>query len=164
MTEMRRGLTILCCGIVAAVLGYSTLYLCATARTRDERRAGTPELLWLKQEFKLGDAEFQRISVLHAGYLPQCREMCGRIAARNGELRALLAGTNTVTPEIEKKLAEIAQLRAQCQKNMLEHFYEVSRAMPAEEGRRYLDWIQDQTLGGGGRPSSGAGHDMHQMQ
>jgi hypothetical protein len=79
-------------------------------------------------------------------------------------LRALLAGTNTVTPEIEKKLAEIAQLRAQCQKNMLEHFYEVSRAMPAEEGRRYLDWIQDQTLGGGGRPSSGAGHDMHQMQ
>lgn len=134
MTEMRRGLTILCCGIVAAALAYCALYLSATAPTRAARRAGTPELSWLKQEFKLGDAEFQRISDLHAGYLPKCREMCGRIAARNEELRALLARTNNVTPEIENKLAEIAQLRAQCQENMLEHFYEVSRAMPPEEG------------------------------
>lgn len=157
---MKRGLTILCLGIAAALLAYSTLYLCATAPCRAALRAPVPELLWLKQEFKLNDADFQRIGQLHAGYLPKCEELCGRIAAKNGELRAMLAQTNRVTPEMEKKLAEMAQLRAQCQKNMLEHFYAVSRAMPPAEGRRYLDWIQSRTLGGGSATSETAGHHM----
>jgi hypothetical protein len=160
---MRRGLTIVCCGLAAAALAYGAIYFSATAGLRAERRADAPELLWLKQEFKLGDAEFQRISELHAGYLPKCQEMCGRIAARNEELRELLARTNTVTPEIERKLAEVAALRAECQRNMLEHFYAVSRAMPPEEGRRYLDWIQRQTVQGG-QTSSAIDHEMHQMQ
>jgi hypothetical protein len=47
---------------------------------------------------------------------------------------------------------------------MLEHFYAVSRAMPAEEGRRYLEWIQAQTLGSGGdNGSAHSGHDMQHM-
>jgi len=145
---MKRSLTILCAGIAAAILAYFTFYLSATAPSRSAMCVAAPELSWLKQEFNLNDAEFKRISDLHAGYLPTCREMCGRIAAKNGELRAILAQTNTVTPVIVEKLAEIAQLRAQCQKNMLEHFYEVSRAMPPAEGKRYLDWIQAQTIGG----------------
>jgi hypothetical protein len=28
---------------------------------------------------------------------------------------------------------------------MLKHFFEVSRTMPAEQGRRYLAWVQAQT-------------------
>ena len=46
---------------------------------------------------------------------------------------------------------------------MLEHFYAVSRAMPPEEGRRYLDWIQRQTVQGG-QTSAATDHEMHQMQ
>jgi hypothetical protein len=157
---MKRSLAIFCLGIAAAILAYSTLYLSATAPCRAAMRAGTPELLWLKQEFKLKDADYQRICDLHAGYLPKCREMCARIAAKNVELRAILAGTNSVTPDIERKLVEIAQLRAQCQKNMLEHFYAVSRAMPPEEGRRYLDWIQARTLGGSDTSTNAACHQM----
>jgi hypothetical protein len=156
---MKRSLTILCLGMAAAILAYSALYLSATAPCRAALRAPAPELLWLKQEFNLTDSDFQRISALHAGYLPKCREMCGRIAAKNDELRALLAQTNRVTPDMEKKLAEIAQLRAQCQKNMLEHFYSVSRSMPPQEGRRYLDWMQARTLGGA-CSSNCAGHQM----
>jgi hypothetical protein len=157
---MKRALTILCLGIAAAILAYSTFYLSATAPCRAAMRAGTPELLWLKQEFNLNDAEFQRISELHAGYLPKCQEMCALIATKNAELKAILAQTNTVTPDAEKKLLEIAQLRSQCQKHMLEHFYAVSRAMPPEEGRRYLDWIQAQTLGGNDTSTNAACHHM----
>ncbi len=160
MTKMKRGLSILCLGIAAALLAWSTLYLCATAPSRAALRASAPELLWLKQEFNLDDADFKRVSDLHAGYLPQCREMCGRIAVKNAELRADLAQTNKVTPDMEKKLAEIALLRAQCQKNMLDHFYAVSRAMPAAEGRRYLDWIQAQTLGGSDTSTNALCHHM----
>jgi hypothetical protein len=156
---MKRSLGILCIGMAAAVLAYSAVYLSTTASSRQARHSDTPELLWLKQEFSLNDADFQRICGLHNGYLPRCRETCSRIAAENGEIRAMLAKTNTITPEIERKLAEVAQLRSECQKAMLEHFYEVSRVMPPAQGRRYLDWIQYQTLGDGGS-SSMAGHQM----
>jgi len=152
---MKRSLTILCLGIVGAILAYSTFYLSATSAARAAQKSAMPELVWLREEFKLSDADFQHISELHAAYLPKCREICGQVAAKDRELRAMLAQTNNVTPEMEKKLAEIASLRAQCQKNMLEHFYAVSRAMPADEGRRYLDWIQAQTLCVCDSPSNG---------
>jgi hypothetical protein len=154
MNKPRRGLAILCLGLASAVLAYAGLYFSTTASSHAALRAGQPELLWLKQEFNLKESEFQRIAALHAGYLPKCREMCGQIAEKNSEIKAILAGTNRVTPEIEGKLAEIAQLRAQCHKNMLEHFYAVSRAMPPAQGRRYLEWIQGQTLCCGGSGSN----------
>ena len=62
------------------------------------------------------------------------------------ELKRLLANTNAVTPEIQKTLAEAAQLRADCQKEMLQHFYDVSRTMPPEQGKRYLAWVQRSTV------------------
>jgi hypothetical protein len=36
-------------------------------------------------------------------------------------------------------------MRADCQAEMLKHFFEVSRAMPADQGKRYLAWVQAQT-------------------
>jgi hypothetical protein len=29
---------------------------------------------------------------------------------------------------------------------MMQHFYEVSRAMPPDQGKRYLTWVQQETL------------------
>ncbi len=43
-----------------------------TAPARAEMCSPAPELAWLKQEFKLDDAQFERVRQLHAGYLPQC--------------------------------------------------------------------------------------------
>lgn len=108
------------------------------------------ELTWLKDEFRLSDADFKRISELHGEHLKDCEQMCQRIASKNAELKELLARTNAVTPDIEKNLTEAAQLRAQCQRNMLQHFMEVSGQMPPEQGRRYLAWVQERTLGGKG--------------
>lgn len=36
-------------------------------------------------------------------------------------------------------------MRSECQAEMLKHFFEVSRAMPPEQGKRYLAWVQEQT-------------------
>jgi hypothetical protein len=161
---MRRSVTILAAGILAAIVAYAAIYVSTASPVRASVGADAPELLWLKQEFKLKDADFQRICQLHAGYLPKCRELCSRIAAKNAQLRDSLAKTNTVTVEIELELADVARLRAECQRNMLEHFYQVSRAMPPEEGRRYLEWVQEQTIGAGGTQSNTTGHDMNHMQ
>ena len=116
-----------------------------TAKPRAMMQSPQPELAWLKHEFNLGDAEFKRISELHAGYLPQCMERCRHIDELNDKLSNTLASATQVTPEIEKLLNDRAQMRATCQAEMLKHFFEVSRTMPPEQGKRYLAWARDNT-------------------
>jgi hypothetical protein len=143
---MKRLCITLVSGLVLAVAAYCGFYYCGTAQSRDLVRNERPELGWLKQEFQLGDAEFARIADMHKAYLAGCAERCRLIDEKNEHLRELLSATNTITPEIDRALSEAALLRAECQKKMLQHFYEVSRTMPPEQGQRYLAWVQDQTI------------------
>jgi hypothetical protein len=117
-------------------------HLCATRMA-----PSTDDLAWLRMEFRLTDQEMARIRQLHEGYLPQCHGICARIAASKRELHEALGPGTNVSAEVEARLKEIALLRAQCQTAMLRHFVEVSRAMPPEQGRRYLAEMQRLTLG-----------------
>lgn len=143
---MRRTWTILVAGLVLGVVAFFGFYYAGTANSRKLERSPDPELAWLKQEFQLNDADYTRLCEMHQGYLEGCMERCRKIDAVNAHLRELLAATNTITPEISQALAEAAALRAKCQEEMLRHFYEVSRAMPPEQGKRYLAWVQAQTI------------------
>jgi hypothetical protein len=104
------------------------------------------DLGWLRTEFGLSETQMVRIRQLHDGYLPKCAEMCARIAVAKQELKQALAGTN-FNPVAEAKLRELGELRASCQARMLEHFSQVSQAMPAKQGQRYLAEMQRLTLG-----------------
>lgn len=143
---MKRASLILLFGLVLAGGAYFGSYRAGTACCAHMMQERRPELAWLKEEFHLSDAEFERISKLHESYLAGCAERCQKIDMKNHHVRQLLAATNTVTPEIEKLLAEAASLRAECQKQMLQQFFDVSRTMPPEQGKRYLAWVQEQTL------------------
>jgi hypothetical protein len=143
---MNRSIAILAAGLIVGAAAYFCLYFAGTSSRREMLHSQTPELLWLKSEFNLSDAEFERISRLHHGYLPQCAEMCARVEAKNAELKQLLAQTNVLTAAVETKLSEASQLRLECQKNMLKHFYEVSRTMKPDQGQRYLGWVQEKTF------------------
>ncbi len=105
------------------------------------------ELDWLRMEFRLSEAELSRIRQLHQGYLPQCQRFCESIAVKKGELQDALAVSADLSATAEAKLREIGALRAECQAAMLRHFVEVSRVMPAEQGKRYLAEMQRLTLG-----------------
>jgi hypothetical protein len=142
---MRRGLTILALGVVGAVVAYYCCYWLGTAMPRSWLRNPQPELAWLKHEFNLSDSQFARISQLHDGYVPQCKERCRHIEDLNNKLMKAIGATTEITPEIERLLADRARMRADCQAEMLKHFFEVSRTMPAEQGKRYLAWAQAQT-------------------
>jgi hypothetical protein len=146
---------VLIAAVVAGLAYFCTMRLCA-------RQMAAEDLSWLKREFRLSDADMQRVRGLHDGYLPQCRDMCAKIAAKQAELeKALDKGESP-----DAKLMELATLRAQCQAQMLRHFEEVSRAMPPEQGKRYLGEMQKMTLGFhqdfersmGDMPASGHGH------
>ena len=146
---------VLIAAVVAGLAYICTMRFCA-------RQMATDDLSWLRREFRLSEPEMQRVRALHEGYLPQCRDMCAKIAAKQEEVeKALDKGES---PDV--KLMELATLRAQCQAQMLKHFEEVSRAMPPEQGKRYLSEMQKMTLGFhqefersmGDMPASGHGH------
>jgi hypothetical protein len=107
-----------------------------------------------------------RIRQLHEGYMPQCAEMCARIAAKKQELAETLANGANVTADAQKKLTELGELRAQCQAQMLRHFIAISQVMPPEQGRRYLAEMQRLTLGFHEEieksMSPASGHEHHQ--
>lgn len=143
---MKKGFLILVLGLVVVAAAYGCVYLACTSPARSLERSDRPELAWLKDEFKLSEPEFKRVSELHAAYLPQCREMCRKIDAQDAQLQKLLANATNPTPEIDAALAQAAQLRAQCQQMMLRHFFEVSQTMPPEQGRRYLAWVKQKAF------------------
>lgn len=126
-------------GALATAAAVFVLTSQAVARWCAERFSNPQDdLEWLRREFRLSAAELARIRQLHEGYLPQCREWCARITARKAELEAELAQARDTTPRVAELVREVAALRAECQIRMLQHFIEVSRAMPPEQGRRYL--------------------------
>lgn len=143
---MKRAITILGFGLLAAVVAYCAVFYSSTASQRQLTTSSAPELSWLKTEFDLSDAEFDRISKLHVAYQPHCKEMCRRIDEQNATLRRLVAASGGMTPEVHSALAEAARLRLECQTAMLTHFCDVSRIMPPEQGKRYLNWVQEKTF------------------
>ena len=143
---MKRAGIILLAGLVLSTAAFSGFYYLGTASCRALASDPQPELAWLKKEFKLSDAEYARITKLHEAYLPQCAQRCMRIAEENRKLEQLLSQASSITPEIQSVLAERAKTRANCEAEMLNHFLEVSRTMPPEQGRRYLQWVELQTF------------------
>ena len=142
---MRRGILILALGLAGAAIAYCCFYRMGTTTPRELLRSQQPELAWLKQEFNLNDREFARIVELHEAYLPQCKVRCMRITELNDKLMKAISATSEWTPEIEKLLTERGQTRTDCQTEMLKHFFEVSRTMRPEQGKRYLAWVLEQT-------------------
>jgi hypothetical protein len=143
---MQRPWLILVAGVALATVGYFAVYRTTLCCSGPPVQASGSELDWLRHEFHLSDAEFRRVSELHRAYLPACRERCAQIDAQHAQLRAQIARAGAVTPEAERALAEAAALRRECQTAMLRHFVDVSRAMPPEQGKRYLEWICARTL------------------
>jgi len=142
---MKKAGLILLAGVLLSAAAFAGFYYLGTASSRAMMSDPQPELAWLKKEFSLSDAEYGRIVKLHEAYLPQCAQRCMRIAELNGKLEDLLSKTPTVTPEIQAVLNDRARMRADCEAEMLNHFLQVSRMMPPEQGQRYLQWVEQQT-------------------
>jgi heavy-metal resistance protein len=143
---MKLALAVLLAGLLACAGAFCGFYLLGTASHRAILHEQTPELAWLKKEFQLSDAELTRVTKLHESYQSHCEQMCRRIDEQTERLKELLARTNAMTPEIEATISESGRLRAECQRDMMRHFFEVSQTMPPEQGRRYLLWITERTF------------------
>jgi len=146
MTRLPKAGWVLLAGLLIAGAAYWGTYRAGTAACHTLERSNTPELAWLKEQFHLGDAEYGRIVQMHETYLSGCAQRCRLIDAKNLQLKQLLVATNAMTLEITRALDEAAQMKAECQKQMLAHFYAVSQMMPPDQGRQYLAWVQAKTV------------------
>lgn len=156
---MKRPLLILLGALALGVAIFAGSFFAARHTTMACCEKPADELNWLRLEFHLSDTEMARIRELHEGYLPQCAEMCAKIAAAKRELTAL---TNN-SPEALAKQNEITALRSQCQSNMIAHFVAVSQAMPPAQGARYLAEMKKLTLGDTGQmEQSMSGESAHE--
>ena len=144
---MGRSLVIWIGALLAAAAVFAGSFYAARQVCASRMCNPADNLDWLRHEFKLSDLDMSRVRQLHAGYLPKCSEMCARIEEKQHELEAALVGATNFTAAAQEKLTELGELRARCQSQMLQHFFEVSQAMPPEQGRRYLAVMQRCTLG-----------------
>jgi hypothetical protein len=96
---------------------------------------------WLRKEFSLNEKQSARIVALNAGYGPECKQMCARIAQADSRLAGLIDSSRIVTQEIREALVETDRVRSECRLKMLEHFYEITAAMPEEGRKKYLDMV-----------------------
>jgi hypothetical protein len=144
---MKRSPVTLLLALVAGVAVFAASYVLAQRLCVKRVASSADDLDWLRQEFRLSDAELTRIRALHDGYMPRCAEMCKQIAAMKLEVESALADATNITVVAEERVMELCELRAKCQLQMLRHFAEVSQAMPTEQGRRYLAEMQRLTLG-----------------
>ena len=149
---MRRPWVIIIVGMAIGLAAYSGVYFARTAENQSVEKSRQPTLSWLQKEYHLSDQQFDHVCELYAAYQPKCVEMCRRIDEQNSETEKLLAATNLITPEITEALSKAVRLRVECQSAMLAHFYEVAEAMPPEDGKRYLAWVQQETLTPGRMP------------
>jgi hypothetical protein len=144
---MKRSLVIVIAVLLAGLGLFAGSYFVGQRACRACVGRTADSLEWLRDEFHLSDADMARVRELHEGYMPKCMEMCAQIAAKKKELDTELAGATNISAGAKQKLTELAVLRSQCQAQMLEHFVQVSRAMPPEQGRRYLSEMERLTIG-----------------
>jgi hypothetical protein len=158
---MNRSLAILIGALALGAAIFAGSFFCARHTTMSCCEQPADDLNWLRLEFHLSDADMARIRTMHEGYLPQCGEMCAKIAAAKRELAALANNS----AEALAKQNEIAALRTRCQSNMLAHFVAVSQAMPPAQGARYLAEMKKLTLGDSGQmEQSMSGESAHEHQ
>ncbi len=143
---MKRPWLITLLGLALALSTTGVIYVSRTAPYRALEASCGPDLAWIKKEFRVEGPAFEGVRVLHEKYTAACMERCRQIDEKNRALSARLAVSTNVTPEIEQLLTDAAVLRKQCHVEMLGHFFEISRLMAPEQGRRYLQWMQAQTL------------------
>lgn len=143
---MNRGLFILIVALVAAAVTFCTWRFLATKPVRDAMRSDQAEMEWLRKEFRLSDAEVQRVAALHRDYWPKCEMLCARVMAANERSQAAIEASDSVTPEVERALREAAALDAECRAAMLDHAYAVSKVMGGERGERYLAMMRKQAI------------------
>lgn len=137
---MKRVFLVLALALAAGLCAFVWMRSSHTAKAHSGTLLETmPELAWIRKQLDLNDSQFEKVSALHAAYLPECAAMCQRIAEAHGRMDVASHGKTEVTPELKAAIADHARIHAECQERMLYHLYETARILDADQAKRYLE-------------------------
>jgi hypothetical protein len=148
---MKRGLWILAAAVLAGLAGFIvTRSQCDCTIPEKiaayDRQSQLPELEWLRQEFKLTDEQFAKVSELHLAYRPTCEDLCAKVMASQTKMKKLVGVGTQVSPELKAALQEHATLHVECQTAMLNHLYQTATCLSLDQARHYLDAMLPQVI------------------
>ncbi|MBI4624658.1 MAG: periplasmic heavy metal sensor [Verrucomicrobia bacterium] len=145
---MRRLLVLLALVVAVGAGAYAIYYHRAMSGVVVTPDGTDAELGWLKREFVLTPAQYEKVLALHHAYRPICADYCTRYIAVRKRLDGLLKNHATWSAEAGAAIAEQAKIQGECHASMLKYAYDVAACMSPEEGRRYLDMIKMQLMEG----------------
>lgn len=145
-TQIYRAIAILLGSIAAGYAAYWVCTLIGTAEMRSAVASPDSGLIWLRKEFHLTDAQFERIKSLHADYAAKCDVMCQRIMDANAALETAISRNKQVTPEVQQAITEVSRVKQQCEQSTLAHIYEVSAQMDPSSAERYLQIMKQKII------------------
>ena len=148
---MKRGLWIILAAVLAAIAGFvitqrSCCDVVMAHAAAQDGRSLLPELEWLRNEFKLNDAQFSKVSELHVAYRPICEDLCSKVMESQEKVKGLVKDGTQVSPELTAALQEQATLRVECQAAKLTHLYRTAACFTPEQSRSYLDAMLPQVI------------------
>ena len=138
---MNKGALLLAAAVLVAVVSSLAYYQVRSLS------AGDPwedELGWLRHEFSLTDNQWEKVVDLHVAYRPECQRLCDKVSAAQLRLDQAIAASDGVSEDVELALAELARIKKECHRSMLEHAYRVGAVMEPEQRQRYLDKVTAQ--------------------
>jgi hypothetical protein len=123
--------------VVALLVGAGTLALTQRGflAPEDPKEAG---LRWLKKEYRLDEATFERVRQLHEEYYSKCDNMCREISAAD---RPLLNRMRAQSEPVTDDLAREQELCSECEKSTETHLRKVAELLPKEQQQHFLDDI-----------------------
>lgn len=139
---MIKGAISLIAAAVLSVVAYCVYFHCATRPVHAMMKQPEAEMEWLRREFGISDAQFEKIKTRHAAYRPTCEEMCRKIVDANGRLDQAIRSSTTMTPEVDAALRRATEVQQECRQAMLAHIYSVSAEMNPESAKRYVEMMK----------------------
>jgi len=132
---VKRLVFILAAALSAGLLGYGLVLLRAP-----QPPASGSDITWIRDEFRLDEAQFAAIRGLHESYSAICARHCADIAAALDEL-SRLREEQAPADAVAAAEKRIRFLESVCNEATRAHLRQVAALMPEAEGRRFLALI-----------------------
>ena len=126
---------------VMGLAGYFAAHILGGAACPEKMDCNPIGMQWLKQEFQLNQAQYEKIRALHESYASECCARCCELMAAQKNLARVLNSNNSITPEVSAALERLEKAGNESRRTMLRHIYAVSREMNPGQGRRFVEMM-----------------------
>ena len=149
---MIRFMTTVLASVALLVVLYSGVYRMVTADAHKAMASPQPELEWLRREYTLNDKQFTAIKTKHEAHDVICKKLCFDLVTAQNKLDQAITNYPKMGPEVQTALAEWSAQREICREAAIQHMYDISAVLEADEAANYRKRIYERLIVPGRMP------------